>query len=90
MFSKNILFIIALSPFVCMSVQSTHRHQKSMNSCPAGQCYCAFACGPRDIKPDDTPFVDHKTGIYFCKERDRKEYNRPGNMCRRKGNACTA
>lgn len=74
---------------------STIYFANAFDQCPLSkngkkQCYCAFACGPREIKPDDKPFTDQATGIYFCQERDRKEYNRRGNKCRSLGNACTA
>jgi len=38
------------------------------------QCYCSYACGPRDVKPNDKPKVDTSTGICFCQKRDKDKY----------------
>lgn len=89
MFAKKLLVImLLLSPFAFNVVNSGH--QKSLQTCPAGQCYCSVKCGPRKIGSvkGDNPFVDPKTGIYFCQERDRQLYS--PNNCAAYHNACTA
>lgn len=88
MFSKNILFIVLLSSFACTMMQA-------LDACPLSkdgkkQCYCAFACGPREIKPEqgDKPFMDADKGIYFCQQRDQDHFYQKGG-CPAK-NWCTA
>jgi hypothetical protein len=42
-------------------------------------CYCSEICAPRiPDKPGDNPFVDPETGICFCQERDRVNYEKNG------------
>lgn len=53
---------------------------------PNVQCYCSYKCGPRDVKPDDTPFYDEELGICFCKKRDQDAYSKPGHECHLKNN----
>ncbi len=50
------------------------------------KCYCSFKCGPRDVKPDDTPFYDEEVGVCFCKKRDQEAYAQPVHECHKKKN----
>lgn len=45
------------------------------------KCYCAFKCGPRDKKPDDTLIYieNDPNGIFcYCKQRDIDYYKKNG------------
>jgi hypothetical protein len=50
--------------------------KKNAKSC---QCYCSVKCGPREIKPEDTPKYDEEDGQCFCAPRDKALYKR--NSC---------
>ena len=42
-------------------------------------CYCSVKCGPREVKPGDTPKYDEEDGQCFCAPRDKALYHR--NSC---------
>lgn len=53
------------------------------------QCYCSDKCGPRDIKHGvDRPFVDQETGMCFCADRDKLNYNPNGCGHKSFANSC--
>lgn len=41
---------------------------------PNCQCYCSVKCGPRDIKPGDSPRCNKETGKCMCADRDEVLY----------------
>lgn len=87
---KNVLIItLLLSPFAFNSVAAKHNKKDTFAVCRTGQCYCAIKCGPREIKREqgDEPFVDAKSGIYFCHNRDQHAYYTKG--CPNAKNFCT-
>lgn len=63
------LLLLLFSFFTITKTQENEAQQAK----PA-QCYCSDLCGPRDLKPDDTPEFDEEYGVCFCKPRDRENY----------------
>lgn len=55
---------------------STGECGKERNAC---SCYCSVKCGPREIKPEDTPKYDEQDGQCFCAPRDKALYRK--NSC---------
>lgn len=53
--------------------------QCSKNNAKTCQCYCSVKCGPREIKPGDTPKYDEVDQQCFCAPRDKQLYKR--NSC---------
>lgn len=52
------------------------------------QCYCSDACGPRNRKSSDSPFVDSETGLCFCAPRDKANYIPNGCQPKQFANSC--
>lgn len=64
-----------------LPVKRAAKTEKAYTSCyegVPGKCYCSDKCGPRDIKPGDTPFYDEETGHCFCQQRDKDNYEPNG------------
>ena len=63
--------------------KSAPKKQQAVMEC---FCYCSEICAPRiPDKPGDAPFIDPETGICFCQERDRVNYEK--NACYTQHNA---
>lgn len=70
--TRNIVLILLACGLIALVAMVSYRKLHANN--PKPQCYCSDLCGPRDVKPDDTPFIDPETGICFCKQRDKDNY----------------
>lgn len=67
------LSILLLSLIFLFNLSSSNVQAQYQEDMPC-RCYCSDKCGPRDSRPDDTPFVDPQTGLCFCKQRDLNNF----------------
>lgn len=90
MLIKYFLVLVALSSYAAILADAPMQAVKeekplctkgmcSKNNAQACQCYCSVKCGPREIKPGDTPKYDEVDKQCFCAPRDKALYKR--NSC---------
>ncbi len=81
---KNILVLLSLFSYTFVTAVTTQKPLCKEGTCSSRNaqgcsCYCSVKCGPREIKPEDTPKYDEETGQCFCAPRDKALYKR--NTC---------
>lgn len=72
--SKLVLGIFLSMSFSLLQADTIRPTRRRFRQEKPQQCYCSVKCGPRDVKEDDTPFIDPETGICFCQQRDKDLY----------------